>query len=181
MTPDRSWCSFSAIQGGLVIGVMLDAAATAVAETKASSSTRVAARAVTAHFLGPVQPGVDTEISVRRDRAGATGSTRTQLRQKGHLLALAQVSTVAGSDIGEPAIQSLSTTSCIGASVPPGGGEPFELPTAFVPFTQHLQYRVLDGTYPDGSRAEPRLHAWIRATTVLPKLVQPAGVVGAVG
>ena len=172
MVLDGSWCSFAAIQGGLVVGVLLDAAATAVAEAKTSTSSSVAVRSVTAHLVGPVQPEVDIEIAVRRDRVGATGSTRSELRQNGHLRALAQVLTVTGSDRGQPAIQALSPTGSGSESAVVGAGEPFELPIAYVPFTQHLQYRVLGGTYPDGSGAEPRLHAWVRVTTVLPAIVQ---------
>ena len=111
---------------------------------------------MTAHFLGPVAPRPVAAIDVGQDRPGATGSSRAELRQEGHLRAVAQVLTLAGAgDGGEPAVATRAPAPA--RDFAPEDGEPFELPTTFVPFAQHLEFHVLQGTHPLGRGVEPRL------------------------
>ncbi len=170
---DPSWRSFSAIQGGLLVGHMLSAAVTAAAEPTSSATdagrSSTVARAVTAHLLAPVRPDRSAVVSVKPDRTGSTSSIRVEIRQRNALVALAQVLTRA-----TPADRRGGTAPLPPAPTAPGNpadGDPFELPTDYVPVGQHLQIRALDGTRPHGTGTEPRLHAWVRVTAELPPLV----------
>jgi acyl-CoA thioesterase len=154
---DPTWRSFTSIQGGLVVGHLLAAAA---------DLAGAAPRAVTAHLLGGVAPDVEATASAAADRTGRTGSVRAELHQDGVLRAVAQVLTSAG-----PASQLRETAA---ADPGPGleDGEPFELPRDFVPFGEHAEIRALGSARPLGGGADPRLQAWVRMRGGLPPLVQ---------
>lgn len=140
---DPDWCSFTGVQGGLLIGLLLDAATSAAA----------APRAVTAHLLRGVVPGVELLTTAVPDRAGRTGSVRATLEQSGHTAAVAQVLTSATprpraprwAEVGEPA-----------------DGEPFALPRELVPIADHLEIRALGTSRPLAGGDDPRLQAWVR-------------------
>ena len=154
---DPSWRSFAAVQGGLVAGHALQAAADRVAGTP---------RALTTHFLGPLVPGAPFDTEVLPDRTAGTSSYRVEVRQGGALVALAQGVSVrprsdedrgptrtygapgAAADLAEP----------VGT---PGAGEPFAPPVELVPVSQHLEMRMLDDRRP-ASGGEPELNAWVR-------------------
>ncbi|MGY1723978.1 thioesterase family protein [Blastococcus sp. SYSU DS0533] len=144
---DPTWRSFTATQGGLVVGHLLDTAA---------SLAGAPPRAVTAHLLGGVAAGVEAEVSAAADRTGRTGSVRSELRQDGALRAVAQVLTLArpasaGIEHGAPAEQPRVAD-----------GVPFELPRAYVPVAEHTEIRALGTSRPLAGGSEPRLHAWVR-------------------
>lgn len=152
---DPSWRSFVAVQGGLVAGHMLQAAADVVAGTP---------RAFTAHFLGPVASGTPLSTSVLPDRTAGTSSYRAELRQDGNLLAVAQGLHVrvrpgdSGPTVTYPAAGTAADLSSTGT---PGEGRLFVPPVDFVPVSQHLEMRMLDDQRP-GSGGEPEMDAWIR-------------------
>ena len=81
---DPTWRSFSSIQGGLVVGHLLEAAA---------AHAGAAPRAVTAHLLGGVASGVPAHVGTASDREGRTGSVRSEMWQDGGMRAVAQVLT----------------------------------------------------------------------------------------
>jgi Thioesterase-like superfamily len=150
---DPSWRSFTGIQGGMVVGQLLAAAA---AEAGAPP------RAVTAHLLRPVRPGVDAVVTAVADRAGTTGSIRAELVQDGRLAALAQVLTLARPlPPGTPSV-----------GLAPADGEPFELPRQLVPIAVHTRIRALGPERPLAGGAEPRLHAWVRIDGLSDPVVQ---------
>jgi hypothetical protein len=139
------WCSFTGVQGGLLVGHLLDAAVAA---------TGAAPRAATAHLLRGVAPDVDVHPSATPDRNGRTGSVRATLVQGGHTVAVAQVltSAVPFSGGSGPAL----------AAGGPADGEAFALPRDLVPIADHLEIRALGASRPLGGGAEPRLTAWVR-------------------
>lgn len=142
---DPSWRSFSGLQGGVVVGQLLAAAAI----------TGRAPRAVTAHLLRAVVPDVDAVATATADRTGTTGSVRVELRQEDALCAVAQVLTL--DRLPSPVVEA-----------PPGelprveDGVPFELPRDLVPIADHTEIRALGPSRPLGGGPEPRLHAWVR-------------------
>ncbi|MGY1619458.1 thioesterase family protein [Geodermatophilus sp. SYSU D00691] len=141
-----SWRSFVGIQGGVVVGHLLAAAA--------RSSGR-APRAVAAHLLRSVAADADVDVSAVPDRTGTTGSVRAELRQGGALAAVGQVLTLDRPP--SPVVE-----------VPPGplpaveDGEPFRLPRELVPIADHTEIRALGTSRPLAGGPEPRLHAWVR-------------------
>jgi acyl-Coa thioesterase superfamily protein/acyl-CoA thioesterase superfamily protein len=150
---DPSWRSFTGIQGGMVVGQLLAAAA---------AEAGAAPRAVTAHLLRPVAAGRDAVVTAGADRAGTTGSIRAELVQDGGLAAVAQVLTVA-----RP----------VSPGVPVAGptladGEPFQLPRELVPIADHTGIRALGSSRPLAGGKEPRLHAWVRIDGLSDPLVQ---------
>ncbi|MGY1729275.1 thioesterase family protein [Geodermatophilus sp. SYSU D01062] len=154
---DPSWRSFTHVQGGLVAGHLMAAAA---------ARTGAAPRAVTAHLLAGVEPGVETAVDAVPDRAGTTGSVRATMSQQGRVLAVAQVLTLA-----RPA-------SPVSESTPPAPGPtvregvPFRLPREFVPIADHTEIRALGASRPLAGGPEPRLSAWVRIDGDLEPLVQ---------
>ncbi|TKJ27409.1 thioesterase family protein [Blastococcus sp. CCUG 61487] len=157
VTFDPSWRSFSSTQGGLVVGHLLAAAA---------ELTGTAPRAVAAHLLGGVVPEVEAEVTAVVDRAGRTGSVRSELHQSGAVRAVAQVLTSA-------APPTAPVEHYRPVSLPrPADGEPFALPREYVPIAEHLEIRALDATRPLAGGDEPRLRAWVRVDGDLPPLVQ---------
>ncbi|MCZ2858680.1 thioesterase family protein [Blastococcus sp. VKM Ac-2987] len=155
---DPSWRSFSSTQGGLVVGHLLAAAA---------SLAGAPPRAVTAHLVGGVAPGVAAVVTATADRSGRTGSVRSELVQDGVLRAVAQTLTLAGP--ASPGIEHGAP-----AELPQvADGVPFELPRAYVPVAEHTEIRALGTSRPLAGGAEPRLHAWVRIRGVeLEPLVQ---------
>ena len=152
---DPSWRSFAAVQGGLVAGYVLQAAADVVAG---------APRACTTHFLGPVLPGTPVSAEVLPDRTSGTSSVRVELRQGGTLVALAQGLHVrarsATDSVGTRTYPGPGTAADLAAGTP-GEGQPFAPPVEFVPVSQHLEMRMLDDRRP-ASGGEPELNAWVR-------------------
>ncbi|MGX5655916.1 thioesterase family protein [Geodermatophilus nigrescens] len=150
---DPSWRSFTHVQGGLVTGHLLAAAADA---------TGAAPRTVSAHLLAGVEPGVPAVVGAVPDRAGTTGSVRATLHQAGRLAAVAQVLTVARPPVPGPSVP-----------VPPvAAGVPFALPRDLVPIADHTAIRALGTSRPLAGGDEPRLTAWVRIDGDLPPLVQ---------
>jgi hypothetical protein len=150
---DPSWRSFRHVQGGLVLGHLLAAAA---------ELTGAAPRAVTAHLLAGVEPVAEARVAAVADRSGTTGSVRATLRQGGRVAAVAQVLTLArplvpGAPSAVPAV---------------ADGVPFALPRDLVPFAEHLSVRALGSTRPLAGGDEPRLTAWVRVDGDLPPLVR---------
>ncbi|NEM07522.1 acyl-CoA thioesterase domain-containing protein [Geodermatophilus normandii] len=154
---DPSWRSFTHVQGGLVVGHLLAAAADLAGAVP---------RSVTAHLLAGVEPGVETAVDAVADRAGTTGSVRATMAQDGRVLAVAQVLTLA-----RPA-------SPVTEAVPPPPGPrvrdgvPFELPRELVPIADHTEIRALGSSRPLAGGPEPRLSAWVRIDGALAPLVQ---------
>jgi acyl-CoA thioesterase len=140
-----SWRSFSGIQGGVVVGQLLAAAAT----------TGRAPRAVTAHLLRSVAPDTDVVLAVLPDRAGTTGSVRVELRQGDALAAVGQVLTLdrPPSPVVEAPQANLPAVE---------DGEPYRLPRELVPIADHTEIRALGPSRPLAGGPEPRLHAWVR-------------------
>lgn len=136
---DADWCSFAGVQGGLLVGELLDAAG-------------ATPRAVTAHLLRPVAPGVPVHLSAAPDRTGRTGSVRTTLTQGGRTAAVAQVLTAATPHGAGPRVE-------VGE---PADGVPFALPRELVPVADHLEIRALGRSRPLAGGDEPRLTAWVR-------------------
>jgi hypothetical protein len=154
----RSWRSFSSIQGGLVVGHLLAAAA---------GHAGAAPRAVTAHLLAGVAPDVPVRVTAVADRDGRTGSVRAELEQDGGLRAVAQVLT-----LGRPATPVVEPYPPVGG-YRPEDGVPFELPRDYVPVAEHTEIRALGPARPLIGGPEPRLHAWVRVRgSRLPPLVQ---------
>ena len=143
---DPTWRSFSGIQGGMVVGRLLAAAA-------ASSAGRP--RAVTAHLLRAVVPDVDAVVTAVPDRIGTTGSVRAELRQDDVLCAVAQVLMLDRPPlpVAPPAWAGVPTLA---------DGVPFRLPRELVPIADHTELRALGPERPLGGGTEPRLHAWVR-------------------
>ncbi|MGY1672077.1 hypothetical protein [Geodermatophilus sp. SYSU D00710] len=153
LTFDPSWRSFTHVQGGLVVGHLLAAAA---------DLTGAAPRAVAAHLLAGVEPATEAHVEAVADRAGTTGSVRATLDQGGRVAAVAQVLTLArpvrpGAPAPVPAV---------------ADGVPFALPRELVPFAEHLSVRALGTTRPLAGGDEPRLTAWARIDGDLEPLVQ---------
>ncbi|SNS75596.1 Acyl-CoA thioesterase [Geodermatophilus saharensis] len=153
LTVDPSWRSFTHVQGGLVVGHLLAAAA---------DRAGAAPRAVGAHLLAGVEPSTEVRVETAADRTGTTGSVRATLAQGGRVAAVAQVLT-----LGRP------VRPAPPAPVPPvGDGVPFALPRDLVPFAEHLSVRALGATRPLGGGDEPRLTAWVRVDGDLEPLVR---------
>lgn len=151
------WRSFTHIQGGLLVGHLLAAAADA---------TGADPRSVTAHLLGGVEPGRPTRITTSPDRTGATGSVRAELWQDDDLRVVAQVLTLArdASPSIEPGPGASPST--------PEDGVPFELPTDFVPVGAQTEIRALGPERPLAGGPDPHLEAWVRVREHLEPLVQ---------
>ena len=152
-----SWRSFAAVQGGLVAGYMLQAAADLVAGSPRTFST---------HFLGPVIPGTPVSTEVLPDRTAGTSSYRVEMRQGGTLVAVAQglqVRARSGPDRAPTQTYRAPGAAADLAAVTgaPGVGRPFAPPVDFVPVSQHLEMRMLDDQRP-ASGGEPELNAWVR-------------------
>ena len=153
---DPSWRSFTHVQGGLVVGHLLAAAADLAGATP---------RVVTAHLLAGVEPSAEATVAATADRAGTTGSIRATLSQHGRLAAVAQVLTLA-----RPASPVAETAP---VAVPPvSDGVPFALPRDLVAIADHTSIRALGSSRPLGGGAEPRLTAWVRIDGDLEPLVQ---------
>lgn len=158
-----SWRSFAAVQGGLVAGHMLQAAADVVAGSP---------RTLTTHFLGPVIPGTPVSTQVLPDRTAGTSSYRVEMRQGGTRVAVAQglhIRARSGPDRAPTQTYRAPGAAADLAAVTgtPGEGQPFAPPVDFVPVSQHLEMRMLDDRRP-ASGGEPELNAWVR--------VRPASV-----
>jgi acyl-CoA thioesterase len=153
-TWDASWRSFTAIQGGLIVG---DAMAAAVRALPSAGGRRPLVRASTTHFLAAVAPAVEVTAQVRPDRVGSTSSLRSETWQAGSLRAVTQVLTI--SEAG-------SSTTHEGdlpeGFVLPKDAEPWVQPAEFVPFTAHLEFRAVGAARPLGGGPEARLTAWVR-------------------
>lgn len=158
-TFDPSWRSFTAVQGGVVLGRLLRAARGAVLD---AGGRPTVVRSATAHFLAAVVPGVGVRPEIRPDRLGSTSSVRAQAWQGDTLRVVAQVLLTA------PAGTDVPTEPLPGLDLPPGfttpdGAEPMTLPLDFVPFTRHLEFRAVGPGRLLAGGPEPRLTAWIRA------------------
>ena len=150
---DPSWRSFSHVQGGLVVGSLLAAAA---------DLAGAAPRAVTAHLVAGVAPDTATTVEAVADRTGTTGSVRATMSQEGRPAAVAQVLTLArplrpGAPAPVPAV---------------ADGVPFRLPRELVPIADHTSIRALGPTRPLAGGDEPRLTAWVRIDGDLEPLVR---------
>jgi acyl-Coa thioesterase superfamily protein len=159
---DPSWRSFTHVQGGLVVGHLLAAAA---------DLTGAAPRAVTAHLLAGVAPDTPTSVEAVADRAGTTAGVRATMSQDGRLLAVAQVLTLArpASPVTETPSPGAGPT---GAGPTVDDGVPFELPRELVPIADHTEIRALGTSRPLAGGPEPRLSAWVRIDGALAPLVQ---------
>ena len=154
-TWDASWRSFTAVQGGVIVGNAMGAALDVIA---AAGTRPPLVRASTTHFLAAVVPTVEMTVVVRPDRLGSTSSVRADTEQAGPVKAVTQVLTVAAAG-GPRAAQE--------ADLPPGftgpdDGEPLVQPAEFVPFTSHLDFRAVGTARPLGGGPEPRLTSWVR-------------------
>lgn len=157
-TFDASWRSFTAVQGGVVLGRLLRAARGTVLDRL---GTPMAVRSVTAHFLAAVAPDAEVRPEIVPDRLGATSSVRANAFQGEALRVVAQVLLTAPGAVDRP------STPLPGLDLPtgfvtPAGAEPLELPMDFVPFTRHLEFRAVGLGRPLAGGPEPRLTAWIR-------------------
>ena len=150
LTFDPSWRTFTGVQGGLLVGHLLAAAA---------DLTGAPPRAVTAHLLRGVAPGAPVEVAVVPDRRSTTSSVRAELRQDGEVRVVGQVLTL---DRPVPPVVAE-------AGPAPSDGEALALPAELVPIAVHTQVRALGPDRPLAGGAEPRLHAWVR----LPELTDP--------
>ncbi len=156
-TFDPSWRSFHSVQGGVVLGHLLRAARGAVLD---AGGRRVVVRTATAHFLEAVRPDVAVTPTVRINRLGATSSVHAEARQDGSVRALVQVLLTSAPDGDDP-------DPVADDDLPPGftgpeEAEPLALPPDFVPFTRHLDFRVVGPGRPLAGGPEPRLTAWVR-------------------
>ena len=154
---EPSWRSFSSVQGGLLVGHLLDTAA-----ELAGAPPRV----VRAQLLGPVQAGADATVDASVQRPGRTASVRSALHQDGVLRAVARTLTVA-----VPASQVVEH-GCPVLPDHPEDGEPFALPRDLVPIADHTEIRALGSTRPLAGGEEPRLCAWVRIHGDLAPLVR---------
>lgn len=154
---DPSWRSFSSVQGGLLVGHLLDAAA---------GLAGAPPRTVSAHLLGPVQAGAEVTAEASVDRPGRTASVRSALHQDGATRAVAQTLTVA-----VPASRVVAPGSSVLADHPEDD-EPFALPRDLVPIADHTEIRALGSARPLAGGEEPRLCAWVRIHGELAPLVR---------
>ncbi len=155
---DPSWRSFSAIQGGLIVGSLLRAARGEVMDRSGRSAV---VRSATTHFLDAVVPDVAVLPTVRLNRLGATSSVHAEAWQGSSLCAVSQVLVTSTQDVDD------ETAAVFGADLAqgyptPDEAEPLALPTSFVPFTSHLEFRAVGPGRPLAGGPEPRLTAWIR-------------------
>ncbi|MEU2348180.1 thioesterase family protein [Modestobacter sp. NPDC049651] len=155
-----SWRTFAGVQGGLLAGHLLAAAA---------ELTGAPPRAVTAHLLRGVLPDRPVAVSAVPDRTGTTSSVRAELRQDGDLRVLAQVLTLDRPLPGVPADDGPAVAD----------GEPLALPAELVPIAVHTEVRALGPDRPLAGGAEPRLHAWVRLPDLADPLVHLAAAVDA--
>ncbi|WP_157970812.1 thioesterase family protein [Nakamurella deserti] len=157
-TFDPTWRSFSAVQGGVIVGSLLRAARGAVMDR---SGRPAVVRTATAHFLEAVLPDEPVVPSVRLNRLGSTSSVHAEAWQGDALRALAQVLVTTARDQDDP------TPVVADADLPtgfrtPDDAEPLAVPPDFVPFTRHLDVRAVGAGRPLAGGPEPRLTAWIR-------------------
>ncbi|MBB3675171.1 acyl-CoA thioesterase domain-containing protein [Modestobacter versicolor] len=154
---EPSWRSFSSIQGGLLVGHLLDAAA---------GLTGAAPRSVSAHLLGPVRAGAEVGVAAAVDRPGRTASVRSELHQDGGLRAVARTLTVA---VPVSPVVTPGPPVAVGR---PEDGEPFALPRDLVPIADHTEIRALGADRPLAGGGDPRLCAWVRVNGDLAPLVR---------
>lgn len=156
-TFDPSWRSFSAVQGGIVVGSLLRSARGTVMDRTGRTAV---VRSASAHFLAAVVPGEPVRVEVLPHRLGATSSVRAQAWQGESLRAVAQVLlTGSSADDPTPALPGLDLAP---GFVTPDQADPMVQPVDFVPFTQHLEFRSVGPGRPLAGGPEPRLAAWIR-------------------
>ncbi|GAA2003572.1 thioesterase family protein [Nakamurella flavida] len=154
-TWDRSWRSFTSIQGGLIVG---HAVAAALADLTSTAGRRPVVRTSTTHFLQAVAPDLAVTARVEPDRLGSTSSVRSGTWQAGTLRAVTQVLAIGSA----PGSSTTHAGDLPAGFVGPEGGEALVQPADFVPFTTHLEFRALGTGRPLAGGAEPRLTAWVR-------------------
>lgn len=154
---DATWQGFGGLHGGLLAGVLLQAAA---AELDAVPA------AITAHFYTPVPPG-RVEVHVEPLRAGRTAGARAVLGN-GAVTGLVRLVRDLAPARWSPA-----------AAVPdtdPQSRPALEIPVDFVPFSQYLDIRPINAARPFGGGADPTFEVWIRLRpdVFLPPMIRAA-------
>lgn len=156
-TFDDSWRSFSAVQGGVVLGRLLRAARGAVLDRAGRPAV---VRSATAHFLAAVAPDTEVRPEIRMDRLGATSSVHARAWQGESLRVVAQV--LLTGPVADDATAPLPGVDLPAGFTGPEQAAVMELPPDFVPFTRHLEFRAIGPGRPLAGGSEPRLAAWIR-------------------
>lgn len=167
---DSSWRSFSAVQGGVLIGQLASEAARLT--QRYAPARPPAVQAVSAHFLSRFAVDTNAHVELHTDRLGSTSSVRAEMWQSGVRRVVAQVLLVPAADAGAGRWfgPSRSTDELAG----PDDGEPLELPRDYVPVSQKYEIRALGRERPLGGGSCPRLAGWVRLREVdaLDPLVQ---------
>lgn len=160
LTWDATWRSFSAVQGGVVVGGLLGAALRA-ATGPPGRTHRVRTAAV--HLLAPVAPEQALALRAAPDRLGATASVRVTAHQQERLCAVAQVLVSAEAGPGGDATQRIDGPRLPAGFVGPHDAQPMELPVDFVPVSQHVGLRSVTAVRPlTAPGDEPRFTVWVR-------------------
>jgi acyl-CoA thioesterase len=157
---DATWRSFAAVQGGVVVGALLSSALACV-QDHGRPGQEVRVRTAATHLLAPVVPDADLEVRSVPERLGATSSIRVEARQAGVLCAVAQV-LLSSSPAGAPAEGPVPVPELPADAVGPAVAEELVLPVAYVPMSQHLEFRVVGTGRPLAGGSEPRLTVWCR-------------------
>lgn len=152
---DRTWWSWAGPHGGVLAGLLLQAAAKLAGD-------RVP-RALSVQFLVPPAQGrLDLTAQVLRE-GGSSSVVRAELRSPDGPLAATAVLTSARSRAGT------GSYDVVPAPVVPGPQNcpPFAPPVEFVPFSSHVQYRIV-GAVPLSGSPTAELTAWVRTRVQQP-------------
>ncbi|KQS65835.1 thioesterase family protein [Modestobacter sp. Leaf380] len=156
---DPTWRSFTAVQGGLVVGTVLQAARDLVAR-QGPPGREVLVRTAATHLLAPVVPDVALVVQAVADRVAATSSIRVEARQGDVLCAVSQV--LVSSAAGAATVGPVPVPTLPVGWVVPSHAEELVLPVDFVPMSQHADFRAVGSGRPLTGGAEPRLTMWTR-------------------
>lgn len=147
---DGSWRGFAGIQGGLALGLLVNA-------MQARAPGRVL-RQVSGRFCRPLREPFRLKVSVLQEGRTVSWLEASALEEE-ERLTLAASAVFAGPEErrkGREAAPSMP-------DVPPPSACPvFKPPTEFVPFTQHVEIRPVGPELPCSGGAEPVLMAWLR-------------------
>ena len=142
---DRSWWSWAGPQGGLVAGLCVRAAETALGEGRSP-------RSLTAHFLEPAPEGqLALSVSVLRE-GGASSVVAVEAG------GAVRATVVGGRSRGEARLAAVVAPDVPGPEECPD----LVLPVERVPFSQHLRYRAATDVRPLGGGDRAELVAWVR-------------------
>ena len=160
LTFDPTYRSFDTVQGGLIVGHLMRAAADFVRAGQ-RSAPHVGVRAVSAHFLSGVEVDVEARTQVRSNRLASTSSVVAEMWQDTAQRVTAQVLVTSNPSDGQHTRFTPADRSGIDFGNPETA-EPFEVPADFSPVSQKYEIRALGAERPFLGGDSPRLAAWVR-------------------